>query len=290
MSNQQRKWLYLIILSLVWGSSFILIKKALVGLTPIQLGALRILITAVFLLLIGFKSLKKIQKKHWLYILYTALLGTFFPAFMFAFAINGIDSSISAILSSLTPFNTFILGALIFGFTFKKKQFLGILVGLVGTLILILKGAELNPNQNYWYALLVVFSSVGYAFNVNIIKKYLYDLDALAITTGNFLLLIVPASLVLLFSGFFSMFEINDQTTTALGYITVLSVVGTGIAKVLFNKMVHLSSPIFASSVTYLIPIVAVMWGLIDGERLSVIQLFAGGIILFGVWLVNKAK
>jgi drug/metabolite transporter (DMT)-like permease len=134
------------------------------------------------------------------------------------------------------------------------------------------------------------FSSVGYAFNVNIIKKYLYDLDALAITTGNFLLLIVPASLVLLFSGFFSTFEINDQTTTALGYITVLSVVGTGIAKVLFNKMVHLSSPIFASSVTYLIPIVAVMWGIIDGEKLSVIQLFAGGIILFGVWLVNKAK
>ncbi|WP_272150451.1 DMT family transporter [Tenacibaculum aiptasiae] len=290
MSSQQQKWLYLIVLSLVWGSSFILIKKALIGLTPIQLGALRMLITAVFLLLIGFKSIKKIQKKHWIYILYTALLGTFFPAFLFAFAIQGIDSSISAILNSLTPFNTFIFGALVFGFSFKRKQFIGILIGLIGTLILILKGAELNPNQNYWYALLVIISSIGYAFNVNIVKKYLHDLDALAITTGNFLLLIIPAFLVLLFSGFFSSFEVNQETTSALGYITILSVVGTGIAKVMFNKMVHLSSPIFASSVTYLIPIVAVMWGIIDGEKLSLIQLLAGGVILFGVWLVNKAK
>ncbi|CAM1371054.1 EamA domain-containing membrane protein RarD [Tenacibaculum sediminilitoris] len=290
MNNQQQKWLFLIVLSLVWGSSFILMKKALIGLTPIQVGALRILITAVFLLLVGFKSLKRIEKKHWKYVAYTAALGTFFPAFLFAFAINGIDSSISAILNSLTPFNTFIFGALVFGFTFKRKQFFGVLIGLVGTLILILKGAELNPSQNYWYAVLILIASIGYAFNVNMIKKYLNDLDALAITTGNFLLLIIPAFIVLAFSGFFSTFEVTTETTSALGYIAVLAVVGTGIAKVLFNKMVHLSSPVFAASVTYLIPIVAVTWGIVDGERLSLIQLLAGGIILFGVWLVNKAK
>lgn len=290
MNSQQQKWLYLIVLSLVWGSSFILMKKALIGLTPIQVGALRMLITAVFLLLIGFNSIKRIEKRHWKYVAYTAALGTFFPAFLFAFAISGIDSSISAILNSLTPFNTFIFGALVFGFAFKKKQFWGILIGLVGTLILILKGAELNPNQNYWYAILVLIASIGYAFNVNMIKKYLSDLDALAITTGNFLLLIVPAILVLVFSDFFSTFQITSETTIALGYITILSVVGTGIAKVLFNKMVHISSPVFAASVTYLIPIVAVMWGIVDGERLSLIQLLAGALILFGVWLVNKAK
>ncbi|MCD8433827.1 DMT family transporter [Tenacibaculum dicentrarchi] len=290
MNSKQVKWLYLIVLALVWGSSFILMKKALIRVTPIQLGALRILITAIFLLLIGFKSLKKIQKKHQIYILYTAFLGTFFPVFMYAFAVKGIDSAITAILSSLTPFNTFILGALIFGFAFNKKQFIGILVGLIGTLILILKGAELNPNQNYWYAILVVFSSIGYAFNVNIIKKYLSDLDALAITTGNFLVLIIPASLVLFFSDFFTLFELNDQMTTTFGYITILAILGTGIAKILYNKMVHLTTPIFASSVTYLIPIVAVAWGLADDEKLSLVQLLAGGIILFGVWLVNKAK
>ena len=248
------------------------------------------LITGVFLFLIGYKSLFRIQKKHWKYVGYTAALGTFFPAFLFAFAISGIDSSISAILNSLTPFNTFIFGALVFGFTFKKNQFWGILIGLAGTLILILKGAELNPNQNYWYAILVFIASVGYAFNVNMIKKYLYDLDALAITTGNFLFLIIPALLVLVFSGFFTTFQINSETSTAIGYITILAVFGTGIAKVLFNKMVHISSPVFAASVTYLIPIVAVMWGIIDGEKLSFVQLLAGGVILFGVWLVNKTK
>ena len=290
MNKQQQKWLFLIVLSLVWGSSFILMKKALIGLTPVQVGALRMLISAVFLLLIGFRSIRKIEKRHWKYIAITAALGTFFPVFLFAFAINGIDSSIAAILNSLTPFNTFMFGALVFGFAFKKKQLIGILVGLIGTLVLILKGAELNPNQNYWYALLVIIASVGYAFNVNMIKKYLSDLDALAITTGHFLLLSVPALLVLTFSGFFSTFEGTPITTSSLGYVAVLAIFGTGIAKVLFNKLIHISSPVFSSSVTYVIPVVAVMWGVIDGEKLSFIQFFAGGIILLGVWLVNKAK
>lgn len=290
MSNQQRKWIYLIVLAIVWGSSFILMKKALLGLTPIQVGALRMLITAVFLLLIGFKSLKKIEKKQWKYIAYTALLGTFFPSFLFAFAITKIDSSISAILNSLTPFNTFIIGALVFGFAFKKKQLIGILIGLIGTLVLILKGAHANPDQNYWYTILVVISSIGYAFNVNIIKKYLNDLSALAITTGNFLLLIIPSSIVLYFTDFHVDFELNKESMSALGYITILSVVGTGIAKVMFNRLVQISTPVFSASVTYLIPIIAVMWGVIDNEQLSFLQLLGGAIILFGVYLVNKAK
>lgn len=290
MNNQQKKWVYLIVLSIIWGSSFILIKKALVGLTPIQLGALRMLITAVFLLLIGFKSIRRIQKKHWIYIAYTAALGTFFPAFMFSYAIKGIDSSIAAILNSLTPFNTFIIGAVAFGFSFKRKQFIGIIVGLIGTVILILKGAELNPNQNYWYAILVIISSIGYALNVNIVKKYLHDLDGLAITVGNFLLLIIPAFLVLVFSGFFSTFELTEETSVSLGYLVLLSVFGTGIAKIMFNNLVHLSTPVFSASVTYLIPIVAVIWGVVDGEKLGISQLLGGAIILFGVYLVNKKK
>ncbi len=290
MNYQQKKWFYLIVLSIVWGSSFILMKKALLGVNPIQLGALRMIFTAIFMLLIGFNSIKKIQKKHWIYIVYTALLGTFIPVFLFSYAILGIDSSIVSILNSFTPFNTFVFGAIVFGFSFKKKQFIGIVVGLIGTLILILKGADLNPNQNYWYALLVIAASVGYAFNVNIVKKYLYDLDALAITTGNFLLLLVPAIIVLFFTGFFTSFEADNTGLESLLYIGVLSVVGTGIAKTMFNKLVHISNPIFSSSVTYLIPIVAVFWGIVDGEKLSLIQLLAGVIILFGVYLVNKAK
>ena len=290
MNNQQQKWLYLSLLSLVWGSSFILMKKALIGVSPMQLGALRMIITAIFLLLIGFSSIKKIQKKQWVYIVYTAILGTFIPGFLFAYAVNVIDSSIVSILNSFTPFNTLIFGAIFFGFTFKKQQFIGILIGLVGTLILILEGADLNPNQNYWFALLILVASVGYAFNVNIVKKHLQDVDALAITAGNFLLLLVPATIVLAFTGFFTEFKASKEGSESLGYITILSVVGTGIAKTMFNKLVQISNPIFSSSVTYLIPIVAILWGVFDNEKLSYIQLIAGIVILFGVYLVNKKK
>lgn len=291
MNNQQQKWFYLIILSIVWGSSFILMKKALLGITPIQLGALRMIFTAIFLLSVAFSSIKKIKKRHWKYIIYTALAGTFIPGFLFAFAITTIDSSIVSILNSFTPFNTLILGSIFFGFAFKKAQLYGVLIGLVGTSVLILKGADLHPDQNYWYALLIIIASVGYAFNANMLKKYLSDLDALAITTGNFLLLIIPATIVLFCTDFFETFDSgNEVLMHSLGYLVVLSVLGTGIAKTIYNKLVHISDPVFSSSVTYLIPLVAIFWGVLDGEKLSLIQVFSGAIILIGVYLVNKAK
>ena len=290
MNNYQQKWLYLIVLSIVWGSSFILIKKALLGVTPVQLGALRMIFTSIFMLFFAFPSIKKIQRNHWKYILYSALTGTFIPGFLFAFAISNIDSSIVSILNSLTPFNTLIFGALVFGFAFKKEQLIGILVGLLGTLILILKGADLHPNQNYWFTVLIIIASVGYAFNANIVKKYLSDLDALAITTGNFLLMLIPATIVLSFTDFFTSFEPTDVRLTSLGYIVILSIVGTGIAKTIYNKLVHISDPVFSASVTYLIPVVAIFWGIFDGEKLNLVQLFGGMVILLGVFLVNKSK
>jgi drug/metabolite transporter (DMT)-like permease len=290
MNNNQKKWFFLILLSLVWGSSFILMKKGLIAFTPIQLGALRILIAGLFLLLIGFRSLKEIKKKHYKYIVATALFGTFFPVFLFAYTVQGIDSSIASILNSLTPFNTLIIGVLVFNFTFKKQQLLGIFIGLVGTIFLIIEGADLNPNQNYWYSILVVIASIGYAFNVNIVKKHLSDISALSIVTGNFLLLVIPSFVVLLLTGFFNTLEYTETKLISLGYVTILAVLGTGIAKIIYNKMVHLATPIFASSVTYIIPIVAVFWGVLDGEKLSLLQLFAGLIILFGVYLLNRMK
>jgi len=290
MKNNQLRWLYLITLALIWGSSFILMKKALEGLTPIQVGALRTLITALFLLLIGFKKIFKIEKRHWYYLTLNGFVGTFFPAFLFAYAIERIDSSIASILNSLTPLNTLIFGALVFGIGFRKKQLIGVLIGLVGTLILILKGAEVNPNQNYFYAGFILIASIGYALNVNILKKYLHDLDALSITVANFTLLIIPTLVVLWFTDFFTTFEITKSSTTAIGYITILAVFGTGLAKIMFNRLIQISTPIFSSSVTYLIHIVAIAWGILDGERISFLQIVAGFIIMFGVYLVNRSK
>lgn len=290
MKGIHKKWYYLVILSIIWGSSFILIKKSLLGLSPLQLGALRTLFAAIFLLIVGFSKLKTIKKEAWKWIAISAFMGTFIPAFLFAFAETEIDSSVASILNSTTPIMTLIFGAIAFSIGFSKNQLLGVIVGLFGTLLLIWSGAEVNPSQNYWYAILVLIASVCYAINVNIIKRYLQEISALGIAVGNFVVLIVPAILVLIFSEFFSE-EVLKSTTMhqSLGYLLLLAVLGTGVAKVMFNKLVQISTPVFSTSVTYLIPIVALLWGLLDGEKFSLFQLGAAGVILLGVLLSNKS-
>lgn len=289
MKSQHLRWLILIVLALIWGSSFILMKKALIELSPVQVGSLRMIFTSLVLIPIGFKGLKMISRKQWYYIVITALVGTFFPVFLFALAIQNIDSSIVSILNSLTPLNTLLVGAIFFGFSFLRKQFIGVLIGLTGALMLILKGADLNPDQNYAYAFLIVVASIGYAFNVNILKKHLSDLSALTITTGNFVVLLVPALFILSRTNFFQPGFIS-QSSNSLFYLILLAVFGTAMAKTMFNKLVKISSPIFSSSVTYLIPIVAIFWGVMDGERIYFDQFLAGGFILLGVYLTNKGK
>ncbi len=289
MNNKQLRWFYLILLSLIWGSSFILLKKSLIGLTPIQVGAIRIILTALALMIVGLKSIFTLSKKEWYYITLTAFLGTFFPAFLFAFAIKNIDSSIASILNSLTPLNTLVIGSLFFGFSFLRKQVIGIFLGLIGAVFLIYKGAQINPEQNYNYAFLIVLASIGYAYNVNILKKHLDHINALTITTGNFVLLLIPALIILLKTDFFES-EITSTAKTSLLYLGLLSVFGTAFAKTIFNKLLQISSPIFSSSVTYLIPVVAIFWGVLDGEKISFSQFAAGGIILIGIYLTNRNK
>lgn len=287
MDSRQLKWVYLITLAFIWGSSFILIKRGLVGLSPMQLGSLRIIFAAVFLLLIGFKSLAKIPQHQWKYIALTAFLGTFIPAFLFAIAQTQIDSSVSAILNSLTPLNTMVLGVLAFGLSFRRAQVFGVIIGLIGTFLLIINGAIHHPEQNYYYAILIIMASVCYATNVNLIKKYLSDLSPLSITTGNFLVLLLPALLVLFFSGFFEVISVASVQHSVL-FILILGVVGTGIANIIFFKIIQISSPVFATSVTYLIPIVAFSWGLLDSEMLTPVQFLGAFIILVGVYLSAK--
>ncbi|MFV8324342.1 DMT family transporter [Flavobacterium sp. ZS1P14] len=287
MNARQLKWIYLMILALIWGSSFILIKKGLVGLTALQLGSLRILFAAIFLLFIGFKSLAKIPKEKWKYIALTSLFGTFTPAYLFAIAETEIDSSITAILNSLTPLNTLILGAMAFGINFRRSQVWGVFIGLVGSILLVFNGAINHPEQNYYYTILVIVASICYAINVNLLKKHLSDLSPLSITTGNFAFLSLPTLLILFFSGFFDVIHVDTVQHSVL-FIMILGVVGTGIANILFFKLIQMSSPVFATSVTYLIPIVAFFWGLLDNEMLTPVQFFGAFIILIGVYLSAK--
>ncbi|MCF6128501.1 DMT family transporter [Flavobacterium sp. AS60] len=287
MKLQQLKWVILIVLALIWGSSFILIKRGLDGLNPFQLGSLRIIFCALFLLIIGFKNIATIPLHKWKYIALTSLFGTFIPAYLFAIAQTEINSSVSSILNSLTPLNTLILGAILFGLDFKRTQIFGVIVGLIGTVLLIFNGAIHHPNQNYWYTILVLIASICYAMNVNLIKKYLSDLKPLTITVGNFLVMLFPALVVLSFTDFFMVIE-SEKIQHAMIFVAVLGIIGTGIANVLFYKLIQISSPVFATSVTYLIPVVAFFWGLLDNEMLTPLQFIGAFIILIGVYLSSK--
>lgn len=287
MKTQQLKWLILVLLALIWGSSFILIKKGLIGLNPFQLGSLRIIFCAIFLLLVGFKSLAAIPQHQWKYIALTSLFGTFIPAYLFAIAETQVSSSICSILNSLTPLNTLIFGALFFGLTFKRNQFLGIGIGLIGTAVLIFTGDNQEGSENYYYSVLVLIATICYATNVNLIKIYLSDVKPLSITTGNFLVMLLPAILILSLTDFSSKVSL-PQTQNAMFYVMILGIIGTGFANVIFYKLIQISSPVFASSVTYLIPIVAFLWGMLDNEMLTPFQFLGAFIILIGVYLANK--
>lgn len=289
MKRNNAKWVYLLILSIIWGSSFILIKKGLIGLTPYQLGALRTIFAGLFLFAAGFKSIKHIKKSEWKWIVATGFLGSFFPSFFFAIAETEIDSGVASVLNALVPLYTILFGLAIFKIVSTKRQIFGVILGFIGAAILILKGADLNPHQNYLYAIFVIASTIMYALNVNIIKRYLQHVKPLSIATGNYVAISVPAFIVLCFTSFFSetTFE-NPKLPMALVYTIILSFFGTALAKVLFNKLVQMSTAVFASSVTYIMPIVALAWGILDGEAFGVLQAFATIIILLGVYLSHQ--
>lgn len=290
MDHDKLKWIYLALLSLIWGSSFILIEQAIKGLTSIQVGALRLTITAIIVFSIGGNKIKLIERSQWKWIFLTALAGSFFPVFLFAIAQEQLDSAVASMLNSLTPLYTVVFGILLFGVKTSKLQIVGVLIGLVGALVLIFAGANFNPNQNYWYSIFIALATIGYGLNVNMIKKHLNELNALAIVTGNFIFLIIPAIIILASTGFFGTILENEEMQVAVGYVAILSLFGTAMAKVVYNRLVQISSPVFASSVTYTMPLVAIFWGVLAGEKLSFYQILGGIIILIGVYLVNKKK
>lgn len=277
-------------LSLIWGSSFILIKKALIGFSALQLGGLRIVFASIVLFVFGFRSLSKLSRTDWKWMIYAGLCSSFFPPFLFALAQTQLDSGITSIFNSVAPLMTTIVGIAMFGAIITKRQLVGVFIGLFGTVALIVAGMEFNPTQNYWYSIFVLLSALGYAFNINIIKNHLSHLNALTVTTASFGVAFVPALTLVWYSGFFSEVIDNTKMHDAFWYLLALAVVGTSLANIFFNKLIHLSNPVFAASVTYTIPLVAVVWGFWDGETINVYQLIGGAIILFGVWLVNKKK
>ena len=262
-------------------------KKALLGLNPLQVGSLRMIISTIFLLIIGYSSLKSVPNGKWKWILITGLIG-FFPPFLFAYAQTEIDSALAAILNSLTPLATLLIGVGYYRLKIDSKQISGVIIGLIGSVILMYQGSVINPDQNILYVLFIILSSILYATSLNILKVHLQDVSAVAITVGNFIF-IFPFALIVFLNSDYKQIDLSSlETKNAIFYILLLSVFGTVFAKILFNKFVQIASPVFVSSVTYTLPIVALFWGLLDGEIFTLNQLFATVIILVGVYLANK--
>ena len=268
-----KKWVYLFTLSIIWGSSYILIKKGLVGLTPLQLGSTRIVMTTVILMTFGWKQLRKIPKEVWKWIILTGFFGTFFPSYLFAFAETVIDSSVAAVLNGMTPLFTLILGLMFFNSSFKWMKIVGVLVGFGGTLVLVSNEFTMRSGLSSWYAFLVMAATLCYSINVNLIKHKLQGVPALAIALGNFIAIVIPAFGVLLFTNFpWTKITSSPEVSSSIGYILILSLFGTALAKVMFNELVSISTAVFSISITYLLPIVAIAWGILDGEQFTLIQ------------------
>lgn len=288
-SNPLFAWGMLLLLALIWGSSFILIKTGLKGLSAGDVGALRILSASVFLVPMALKNIRHLTRKHWGLLFTIGLFGSLIPSFLFAVAQTSLPSSVAGILNALTPMFTMILGVIFFHQSLSRRTFLGLLLGLVGTAYLILADGSGGLEGINLYALLVIMATIFYGANLNIIKFKIKDLNARTITSVS-LLIVGPFAAFYLFviSDFAS--SITMENATPIGAILLLGVLGTAIALVLFNELVKITNPVFTSSVTYIIPIVAVGWGLLDGEKLAVHHVIGMAMIIVGVYIANKKR
>ena len=285
-----RKWGTLVILSLIWGSSYILIKKGLTGLTPIQLGSLRVIVTTIIIAPIGYQKIKHIPKQKMKWVALSAFVGSFFPAYLFAFAETEISSSITAVMVSLTPLFTLLISVFVFGEELLKKQVFGVLIGFTGIIVLI-NNELFSSSFNILYIMFIVLAAFCYAINANVLKYKLSNIPALGIVFMSFLFMFIPAFIILCFSDFpFSDFASDPLIIESIIYIVILALFGTAIAKVLYIKLLAISTPVFSVSTTYLMPVVAIFWGLLDGEEFKLTQFTGTAIILLGVYLVTKKK
>ncbi|MBE0661097.1 MAG: DMT family transporter [Bacteroidales bacterium] len=278
----------LILLGLTWGSSFILMKKGLLVYSSSEVGALRIVISFLFLLPFALARLKNIKPRTLLILLLAGILGNGAPAFLFAKAQTVIDSSVAGILNSLTPLFTVLVGIIAFKLKLRWFNFLGVAIGMAGAMGLLAVSGSGEFSFKFSYAIYVIIATLLYAINVNIIKTYLKDVDSIGIVALSFMLIGLPVLIYLFtFTDFTLKLSNHPQALTGLGYVAILAIGGTALALMLFNKLLKMTDPVFASSVTYLIPIIAVLWGFLDGEKLGWSYLLWVLLVLTGIILVS---
>ena len=285
----------LALLALTWGSSFILMKRGLQNpaggsiLSPDNVASLRLTLAGTALLPFSIPVLRKIPWRDLKWILLVGALGSGIPAFLFTHSQVYLDSSVAGILNSLTPLFTLLIGIFIFGRGTVVRQVLGVLVGLAGACALIsLRG--FGSTENWSYSLLVVLGTISYGMSANLVQSKLSHIKAIHITALAQMFLLLPAIAIACSSGLAEKVTTHPLGWKAFGYVVILALAGTAFANVLYFWLTQQTSALFASSVTYLMPLVAVGWGWIDHESLTVYHLLCGLLILVGVYLVNYRR
>jgi len=251
-----------------------------------QVASLRIFIAFIVLTPFLFRSFKKIKKTHIKPLIITAFLGNGFPAFLFTKAQTMLDSSFVGILNSLTPIFTLLFGVFIFGGVYKRVNVIGVIIGFTGVIFLYLFTIN-DLNFNSLALFLVILAVICYAISVNVIHKYLINLDAISITSISFLF-VAPFSIIYLLDLDLLYVFSNKKAITSLLYVSILAIICTALAVIIFNKLIKRTSAIFAASVTYIIPIIAILWGFFDYEEIHIEYIFGLILILTGIYFINK--
>lgn len=290
MNFFNNKWFILLLLSVTWGSSFILIKKSLEAFTPYQVGAIRVTVSGIIFMGIGYPALKKMDRKTLSWLILAGALGNFIPMFLFPLAQTKVSSSLAGILDTLVPVFVLILGFLFFRIRSKTIQWMGAIVGFIGAASLVYFSDTSSGVSDAGHAMLVVLATVSYAGSALIVSHKLFHVPSLQLSAGIFTVWMFPAFIILLFSGIFTGFDKLETHWAGIGYLAVLSVIGTALAMLLYFKLIQITSAVFASMVTYLIPVIAVFWGVIAGEIFSAWYVFGGVLILAGIYMVQEKK
>ena len=282
-------WFLLLLLALIWGSSPIMIKKALVQLGPFEIGALRLSLASLVLMPFLLKSLNEIKKTDYFILFISGIVGNVIPYFLYPIAQTQIDSATSGVLTSLTPFFALIIGVIFYKLKATKNNIIGLCIGFLGTSILILFSNSSEGFSADLYGLFVVVATLLYGINLNLVKYHLKHLKPITITAFS-IVSILPITLYILFAHteFPSHLKLVNEYLLEFGYVFVLGVLGTSIATLIFYNLIKIKDTVFASMVTYLMPIVAIGFGVLDGEKINLIQLFGMLLVLLGVFINSK--
>ena len=282
-------WFLLFILSLIWGSSPILIKKALVSLSPYEIGSLRLTFAAVVLIPFLGKNFKEIKKKDYLILFISGIVGNVIPYFLYPIAQTNIDSATSGVLTSLTPFFALLIGVIFYKQNATKNNIIGLITGFVGTTILIIFSSQVGVIGNNVFGLFVVLATLLYGINLNLIKYHLNHLKPVTITSFS-IVSILPVTFYILLSETPFIDHMNNYESYKLEffYVFVLGFLSTSVATLIFYNLIKIKDTVFASMVTYLMPIVAIFIGIADGEIINIIQVGGMILILTGVFINSK--